>query len=53
MDVAELSPVEILPRHEDLAPLVVRLLAEVDQLRAEVDRLLRVQYTVCNHTAMP
>jgi len=41
MDVAELSPVEMLPRHADLAPLVVRLLAEVEQLRAEVDTLRR------------
>src|SRR5271167_5124715 len=35
MDSALLTPVVVLPAEADLAPLVVRLLAEVDQLRAE------------------
>jgi len=33
--------VEVLPANADLAPLVVRLLAEVDQLRADVAQLRR------------
>jgi len=41
MDVALLTPVEAIPADADLAPLVVRLLAEVDQLRAEVACLRR------------
>jgi transposase len=41
MDSALLSPVVVLPADADLAPLVVRLLAEVDQLRAEVATLRR------------
>jgi transposase len=41
MDVALLTPVEAIPADADLAPLVVRLLAEVDPLRAEVATLRR------------
>jgi transposase len=41
MDSALLTPVEVLSAEADLAPLVVRLLAEVDQLRAEVAHLRR------------
>ena len=41
MDSALLTPVEVVPGNADLAPLVVRLLAEVDQLRADVAQLRR------------
>ena len=41
MDGVLLSPLEAAPADADLAPLVVRLLAEVDQLRAEVAGLRR------------
>src|ERR1700736_2770453 len=41
MDGVLLTAVEALPAEADLAPLVVRLLAEVDQLRAEVASLRR------------
>src|SRR3954468_14677262 len=41
MDSALLTPLEVLPANADLAPLVVRLLAEVDQLRADVAQLRR------------
>src|SRR5271167_3394216 len=41
MDSALLTPVEVLPANADLAPLVVRLLAEVDQLRTDVAHLRR------------
>jgi transposase len=41
MDSALLTPVEILPANADLAPLVVRLLAEVDQLRTDVAHVRR------------
>lgn len=41
MDSALLTPVEVLPANADLAPLLVRVLAEVDQLRAEVSHLRR------------
>jgi transposase len=41
MDVALLTPVEAILASADLAPLVMRLLAEVDQLRAEVAKLRR------------
>src|SRR5271155_2394667 len=41
MDSALLTPVEVLPASADLAPLVVRLLAEVDQLRGDVAQLRR------------
>jgi transposase len=41
MDGTLVQTLETLPPHADLAPLVVRLLAEVDQLRAEVARLRR------------
>ena len=41
MEVALLTPVEAIPAKADLAPLVVRLLAEVDQLRAELATLRR------------
>jgi transposase len=41
MDIALLAPVEILPANADLAPLVVRLLAEVDQLRTDVAHVRR------------
>jgi hypothetical protein len=35
MDSALLTPVEVLPANADLAALVVRLVAEVDQLHAD------------------
>jgi transposase len=41
MDVALLTPVEVLPPDAELPQLVVRLLSEVDQLRAEVANLRR------------
>jgi transposase len=41
MDSAVLTPVEVLPANADLASLVVRLLAEVDQVRADVIQLRR------------
>src|SRR5436305_4865892 len=41
MDSALLTPVEILPAEADLAPLLVRVLAEMDQLRAEMTMLRR------------
>jgi len=41
MDGVLLTPVEVMPANADLAFLVVRLLAEVDQLRAEVAGLRR------------
>src|ERR1700694_551707 len=41
MDGMLLSPLETAPADADLAPLVVLLLAEVDQLRAEVAGLRR------------
>jgi transposase len=41
MDSALLTPVEVLPANPDLAALVVRVLAEVDQLRADVAQLRR------------
>jgi transposase len=41
MDSALLTPVEVLPADADLAPLLVRVVAEMDQLRAEVAQLRR------------
>jgi hypothetical protein len=41
MDSALLTPVEVLPANADLASLVVRLLAEVDELRADMAALRR------------
>jgi transposase len=41
MDSALLSPVEVLPADTDLAPLLVRPMAEMDQLRAEMAQLRR------------
>src|SRR5438876_11206397 len=41
MDGVLLTPLEVVPAATDLAPLVARLLAEVDQLRAEVGGLRR------------
>jgi transposase len=41
MDSALLSPVEVLAAGTDLAPLLVRLVAEMDQLRAEMAQLRR------------
>jgi transposase len=41
MDSVLLTPVEVLPADADMAPLVVRLLAEMDQLRAEMAQLRR------------
>ena len=41
MDGVLLTPVEVVPANADLASRVVRLLAEVDQLRAEVAGLRR------------
>jgi transposase len=41
MNSALLTPVEVLPADADLAPLLVRLLAEMDQLRADMAQLRR------------
>lgn len=41
MDSALLTPVEILPADANLAPLLVRLVADMDQLRADVAMLRR------------
>jgi transposase len=41
MDGVLLTPVQAIPADAELAPLVVRLLAEVDQLRAEVATVRR------------
>jgi transposase len=41
MDSALLTPVEILPADADLAPSLVRLVAEMDPLRAEMAQLRR------------
>jgi transposase len=41
MDSALLTPVEVLPADADLAPVLVRLVAEMDQLRAEMAQLRR------------
>jgi transposase len=41
MDSALLTPVEVLPADADMAPLLVRLLAEMDQLRADMAQLRR------------
>src|SRR3954469_11085212 len=41
MDSALLTPVEVLPADADMAPLLVRLLAEMDQLRADMATLRR------------
>jgi hypothetical protein len=41
MDSAFLIPVELLPADADLAPLLVRLVAEMDQVRAEMATLRR------------
>ena len=41
LDSALLTPVEVLPADADLAPLLVRLVAEMDQVRAEMATLRR------------
>jgi transposase len=41
MASALLTPVEVLPANADLAPLLVRLVAEMDQVRAEMATLRR------------
>jgi transposase len=41
MDSVLLTPVEALPAAADMAPLLVRLLAEMDQLRADMAQLRR------------
>jgi transposase len=41
MQSALLTPVEVLPAATDLAPLLVRLVAEMDQLRADMAQLRR------------
>jgi transposase len=41
MDSALLNPVDALPADADLAPLLVRLVAEMDQLRADMAQLRR------------
>jgi transposase len=41
MDSSLLTPVEVLPAAADLAPLLVRFVAEMDQLRAEMATLRR------------
>jgi hypothetical protein len=41
MDNTLLTPVEVLPADADLAPVVVRLVAERDPLRAEMAQLRR------------
>ena len=41
MDSALLTPVKLLPADLDLTPLLVRLVAEMDQVRAEMATLRR------------